>query len=339
MNEVEIFETAQTFDVCAVGNAIVDVIAEAEDNFLKTHGIVKGAMTLIDAERAAFLYDHIGPAIEMSGGSAANTVAGIASLGGKPAFIGKVAPDQLGAIFRHDLRASGVHFATTPFVGTVPTARSLIVVTQDAQRSMSTYLGACTELTEADIEPDIITSAKVTYLEGFLFDKPTAQAAFLKAAEMAHGAGAKVSLSLSDVFCVERHREAFLRLIEGQIDILFANELELLALYPGETFEAAFAKARAKVETVVITRGPNGAILARAAQQVSIAAFPVEKVVDTTGAGDLFAAGFLFGYTHGLGLETSGKLGAMAAGEIISHYGPRPQSSLRQLAQNNGLLA
>ncbi len=331
-----------TFDVCAIGNAIVDIIAEADDAFLRTHKIDKGVMTLIDAKRADFLYDKIGPAIETSGGSVANSVAGIAALGGKPAYIGKVKDDQLGKIFGHDLRSTGVHFATPalsadPTLNAPPTARCMILVTPDAQRSMNTYLGASVELTAADIDPELIHQAQITYLEGYLFDKPTAQAAFRLAAQVAHAGGKKLALTLSDPFCVERHREAFLDLIRNDVDILFANEHELMALFRSISFESALATARTLCETVVGTRSDKGAVIACGDATATIAAEPVAEVVDTTGAGDLFAAGMLFGLTHGHSTEESGRLGAIAAAEIISHYGPRPQHSLKELARAKGI--
>jgi len=329
--------TATRYDVCAIGNAIVDIIAECDDALLAKHKIAKGAMTLVDADRAKFLYDHTGPGLEMSGGSAANTAAGIASLGGHPAYIGKVSADQLGDIFRHDMQASGVQFTTAALTEDLPTARSLILVTPDAQRSMNTFLGACVELTAADIDPDMVGLAQITYLEGYLFDKPSAQAAFLLAAQIAHGAKRQVSLTLSDTFCVERHRPAFLQLVHDEVDILFANELELLALYPGKDFDAALAQARQHCSTVVATRSAAGAVVARGDTVLKIPAEPVAKVVDTTGAGDLFAAGFLFGETHGFDLATCGRLGCIAASEIISHYGPRPQQSLKELARQKGV--
>ena len=320
-----------SFDVCAVGNAIVDVIAESVESDLAVLGITKGVMTLIDAARADFLYDKIGPAVETSGGSAGNTVAGIAALGGNPAYIGKVRDDQLGAIFRHDMKAIGVHYATPPLTEGPATARCLILVTPDAQRSMNTYLGACVELTSADIDPDLIRAAQVTYLEGYLFDKPTAQAAFRDAARIAHEVGRQLALTLSDPFCVERHREAFLNLVENEVDILLANEHELMALYQTPTFESAMAAARTHCQTVVGTRGAVGAVIAQGTESLFIPAEPVARVVDTTGAGDLFAAGFLYGVTHGHDLASSGRLGARAAAEVISHYGPRPQGSLKGL--------
>lgn len=322
------------FDVCAIGNALVDVLADATDDFLREHDIAKGGMTLVDAERAAFLYDLLGPAIEMSGGSAANTVAGIASLGGHPAYIGKVKADQLGAIFRHDLHAQGVHFSTTPAPEQsmiAPTGRCLILVTPDAQRSMNTYLGAAVEFGPADLQRDVIADAEVTYLEGYLFDKAEAQQAFREAANIAHDAKRQLALTLSDTFCVERHRAAFLDLIKNEVDILFANAHELMALYQTQDLDAAVAAARGHCKIAVTTRSEKGAIITAGEKTVSVTAAQVAKVVDTTGAGDLFAAGFLFGLTQGKPLEEAGHIGAVAAAEVISHYGPRPQKKLKDL--------
>jgi len=336
---IRYFETqAQpaSYDVCAVGNAIVDVIAECDEAFLVAEGIHKGAMTLIDEARAEELYGKLRSALEMSGGSAANTAAGIASLGGRPAYVGKVRDDQLGAIFRHDMKAIGVHFPSTPLTEGPATARSLILVTPDAQRSMNTYLGAAVELTSDDIDPDLINASEVTYLEGYLYDKPTAQTAFRLAAQVAHSSGRFVSLTLSDTFCVNRHREIFHALVKENVDILFANELELVALYQTPTFEEALALARTECRLVVGTRSEKGAVVALGEQTVEIKAEPVAKIVDSTGAGDLFAAGFLFGLTHGLEIGEAGRLGAVAAAEIISHFGPRPQALLCDLARQNG---
>jgi sugar/nucleoside kinase (ribokinase family) len=320
-----------TFHVCAIGNALVDIIADASDDFLKTHDITKGAMTLIDAERAATLYDLIGPAVESSGGSAGNTVAGIASLGGKPAYMGKVKADQFGAIFRHDMHSQGVHFATELSQDSTPTGRSLILVTPDAQRSMNTYLGAAVEFGPSDVQPDVIRDSQITYLEGYLFDPPEAKKAFRLAAKIVHEASRQLSLTLSDSFCVERHRAEFLDLIKNDVDILFANQNELLALYQTQDLEKAIAAARAHCAISVTTRSEKGAIVARGNETVEIPAAPVAKVVDTTGAGDLYAAGFLFGLTTGKDLAEAGRIGAIAAAEIISHYGPRPQRKLSAL--------
>ncbi len=325
------------YDVCAIGNAIVDVIADCDDAFLKEQGIAKGAMTLIDEERADYLYKNSGPAVEVSGGSVANTVAGIAGLGGRPGYIGKVRNDQLGEIFRHDLQASGVHFSTAPSAQGPSTARCLILVTPDAQRSMNTYLGACVDLSPEDVDPKLVANAQVTFLEGYLFDKPTAKEAFRLAGKIAHDAGRRVALTLSDTFCVDRHRESFRTFVRDEVDILLANEYELMALYQLPTFEEALVAAQAECGIVVGTRSEKGAVVASGQEQIAIAAEPVAQVVDTTGAGDLFAAGFLFGVTHGHDLSVSGALGAIAAAEVISHYGPRPQKDLKALVLSKGV--
>ncbi|MDX9689599.1 MAG: adenosine kinase [Proteobacteria bacterium] len=325
------------YDVCAVGNAIVDVIADSDETFLKLHGIAKGCMQLVDEERSAYLYKEIGPAIEMSGGSAANTVAGIAALGGTPTYIGKVRDDQLGAIFRHDMQASGVYFPTKPATQGPSTARSIILVTPDSERSMNTYLGVSVELVSEDISAQQIANAQITYLEGYLFDKPQAQEAFVWASTIAEEAGRLVSLTLSDTFCVDRHRAAFRKLIVEKIDILFANEFELMALYQVSSFDEALALAAKDCKVVAGTRSEKGAMIAYDGHTITIAPDPVEKAVDSTGAGDLFAAGFLYGLTHGLDMVESGRLGAVAASEVISHYGPRPQGNLRELALAKGI--
>ena len=341
--------STSSFDVAAIGNALVDVIAESSDDFLREHKIAKGAMTLIDAERAAVLYDMIGPAVEMSGGSAANMVVGMASLGGRAAFMGKVKADQLGAIFRHDLHAQGVHFGTTPAPerrqevhpvnqdrrAGAPTGRCLILVTPDAQRSMNTYLGAAVEFGPDDVQPDVIRDSQITYLEGYLFDPPEAKKAFRHAADITQQAGRKLALTLSDVFCVERHRTEFLSLIKDSVDILFANENELLALYQTADLGAAIALAREQCETTVTTRSEKGAIVVAGAETHEVPAHPVERVVDTTGAGDLYAAGFLFGLTHGKSLPDAARIGALAAAEVIGHFGPRPQRKLADLLFEN----
>ncbi len=325
-------------DVVGIGNAIVDVIAQADNAFLARQGLAKGAMQLIDAARAEALYAEMGPGIEMSGGSAGNTMAGIASLGGKGAYIGKVADDQLGRVFAHDMRATGVRFETAPLKGGAPTARSLILVTPDAQRTMNTFLGACIELGPEDIDGSLIEGAQVTYLEGYLFDPPRAKQAFQKAAEIAHAAQRKVSLTLSDAFCVERYRGEFRALIEGHVDILFANEAEITALYETKDFDQALAAVRGKCEIAALTRSERGSYVVTAEKAHSVPAVKVAKLVDTTGAGDLYASGFLFGLTHGRDLVTCGRLGSLAAAEVIGHYGARPEASLKTLAKEAGLL-
>jgi len=327
-----------TLDVVGIGNAIVDVLVQADDAFLSRHGLAKGTMTLIDAARADALYAVMGPGVEASGGSAGNTMAGIASLGGSGAYIGKVRNDQLGEVFRHDITAIGVRFATAPAHGGLPTARCLILVTPDAQRTMNTFLGACVDLGPEDIDHEIIAAAQVTYLEGYLFDPPRAQAAFRKAAELAHGAGRKVALSLSDPFCVDRHRPEFRDLVAGHVDILFANEVEIGSLYETRDFDTALRAVRGHCEIAALTRSEKGSVIVTADAAHKVAAEKVAKLVDTTGAGDLYASGFLFGLTHGRDLATCGRLGSLCAAEAISHYGARPEASLRELAAKAGLI-
>jgi sugar/nucleoside kinase (ribokinase family) len=324
-------------DVVGIGNAIVDVIAHADDAFLAAQGFAKGAMTLIDTERAEALYAAMGSAVESSGGSAGNTMAGIASLGGRPAFIGKTRDDLLGQVYRHDTTAIGVQFAGQPAPSGAPTGRCLIMVTPDGQRTMGTFLGISAELGPDDIDPELIAAAEITYLEGYLFDPPPAQAAFRKAAAIAHGAGRRVALSLSDPFCVGRHRAAFRQLVAGEIDILFANEAEICALYETEDFDAAAAAVRGHVAIAALTRSAAGSIVLTDKLSYTVAAAPVARVVDTTGAGDLYAAGFLYGLTRSLPLPTCGKLGSLCAAEIISHVGARPEARLSDLAAASGL--
>jgi len=318
-------------DVAAIGNAIVDVLAHTEDSLLARLGVTKGVMTLVDADQAEEIYAALPPAVECSGGSAANTAAGIASLGGKAAFIGKVKADQLGAVFRHDLNSLGVAFTTSAAEDGPSTARCLVMVTPDAQRTMQTYLGAAVELSPADVDAAQIESAKVTYLEGYLWDPPAAKQAMLKAAELAHQAGRKVALSLSDPFCVGRHREEFLKLIDGHVDILFANEAEIAALYQCD-FAQAVAQVKGAVEIAAVTRGELGSVALKGDLQVSIAAEKIERLVDTTGAGDLYAAGFLFGWTRNLDLGDCARLGGICAAEVISHMGPRPETNLARMS-------
>jgi len=320
-----------TYALCAIGNALVDIIVSSDEAFLHANGITKGAMTLIDDATAATLYAHAGSAVEMvSGGSAANTLAGFASLGGTSAFMGKVGRDQFGEVFTHDLRAQNIHFISQSSPD-LPTGRCLIFVTPDAQRSMNTCLGAAGEIYESDIEADIIRNSAITYLEGYLFDKPLTQAGFYKAAQLAHDAQRKLALTLSDVFCVSRHRQAFLDLVSGEVDILLANENELLSLYETTDLKTAIESVRAHTDIAAITRGPKGAVIISGNQTYEIPAHPVETVIDTTGAGDLFAAGFLYGISHGKTLSESGRIGTIAAGEVISHYGARPLKKLRNL--------
>ncbi len=323
------------FGVVAVGNALLDVLANASEAFITEqnaqHGMEKGSMTLIDEMRAVELYALMDAGVETSGGSAANTMAGFASFGGKGGFIGKIAADELGKIFARDLRAQGLIFDTTPLAIGAPSGRCLILITPDAQRTMNTYLGASVELSPADIDEELIADAQVTYLEGYLFDKERAKQAFIAASECAHKHGRKVALTLSDPFCVDRHRDDFLALVENHIDILFANEDEIKSLYQVESFDEAVKAVSGNVEMAVLTRSEKGAVVVSGDMRVAVNAEPVEKVVDTTGAGDQFAAGFLFGYTKGKDLETCARFGAIAAAEVISHVGPRPLVALSDL--------
>ena len=319
-------------DVVGIGNAIVDVIAHSEEPFLAAEGLAKGAMTLIDADRAEGLYRKMGPAIESSGGSAGNTMAGIASLGGSGGYIGKVRDDLLGEVFRHDITAIGVRFDTPAATEGPGTARCLIMVTPDGQRTMATYLGACVDLGPEDIDNGLIGGAQVTYLEGYLFDPPRAQQAFRHAAAAAHGAGRQVALSLSDPFCVGRHRDAFRELVAGDVDILFANEAEICSLYETDSFDAAAASVRGHVAVAALTRSEKGSVVIGGAEEHVVPAAPVQHVIDTTGAGDLYAAGFLYGLTRGLPLATCGAIGSLCAAEIISHVGARPMVDLKALA-------
>jgi sugar/nucleoside kinase (ribokinase family) len=319
------------FDVLGIGNAIVDVISRADDAFLSRHGLMKGSMMLIDEARADQLYAAMGPAIEVSGGSCGNTMAGIASFGGKGAYVGKVRDDQLGAVFGHDMRAIGVSFETPSAKSGPATARSLILVTPDAQRTMNTYLGACTGLSPADIDVEQVSAARVTYVEGYLWDAPAAKQAVLKAFDAAHAAGRLVSITLSDAFCVHRYREEFHDLVCNKVDILFGNESEIKALYQVETFEQAMEATRRDAKIAVLTRSEKGSVVLNGNETWPVPAAPVAKVVDTTGAGDLFAAGFLFGYTHGKPLAECARLGGLAAAEVISHVGARPEQPLREL--------
>lgn len=316
-------------DILAIGNAIVDVIARVDDSFLAAQGMDKGAMTLIDAARAESIYAALPPAIETSGGSAANTAAAAAALGASVRFIGKVAEDQLGQVFAHDIRAIGVAFDTPKLAQGAPTARCLIAVTPDGQRTMNTFLGACVALTDRDVDPAAVAGAAVTYLEGYLFDPPAAQVAFRLAVATARAAGRKVALTLSDAFCVDRHRGAFLELMMSGVDILFANEREILSLFRTSDWNAAVSGARGLVPIAALTRSEHGSIIVADGAAHVIPAQPTE-VVDTTGAGDAYAAGFLAAYTRGLPLPECGRWGAVAAAEVISHLGPRPQADLKE---------
>ncbi len=323
--------TQTDIDVIGIGNAIVDVLSQTDDDFLSQNGLAKGAMTLIDADQAEGLYAKMGSGVEVSGGSAANTIACLASLGGKGAFIGKVRDDQLGDVFRHDIRAGGVTFETAPKEDGAPTARCLIFVTPDAERTMQTFLGASVELGPDDIDEDLISRSAVTYLEGYLWDPPLAKEAFVKAAKIAAQAGRKVSLSLSDPFCVDRHRDDFLDLVNNHVDILFANEDEITSLYQVDNFDDALQHVRGHCEIAALTRSAKGSVVVAGDEVHVLDAHKVDKVVDTTGAGDSYAAGFLWGYTNGRGLAECGDIGGIVAAEIVGHYGARAETDLAKL--------
>jgi sugar/nucleoside kinase (ribokinase family) len=327
----------QPYDVAAIGNAIVDVIAPADDAFLTAEGLDKGSMMLIDEARGKELYGRMAPGIEASGGSAGNTVAGVASLGGRAAYLGKVANDQLGEVFGHDMRAIGAHFDSTPLIGGPATARCLINVTPDGQRTMCTFLGASTELSLGDVDPAVIEAAKIVYLEGYLFDPHEARKAFGKAAVLARAAGRMIAITLSDAFVVHRHRADLLEFIEKEVDLVFANHDEAQALFETDDLNTAVSTLRRKVKIAAVTCGAKGSIIAAGGETFDVPAFPVEQVVDTTGAGDQYAAGFMFGLARGRPLNVCGQLGSLAASEVISHYGPRPQVSLKDLAAAKGL--
>ncbi|MHA7857451.1 MAG: adenosine kinase [Henriciella sp.] len=331
--------TAVVYDVVGLGNAIVDVISAQDDAFLETWGINKDAMNLIEEDRADALTEASVNAVETSGGSGANTIAGIASFGGKAAYIGKVADDRLGKVFKADMENGGVPFETEPLTEGPATARSIIFVTPDGKRSMNTFLGASVEFAPADVDREMVEAGSILYLEGYLFDKEIAKSAFVHAAEIAHAAGRKVSLTLSDSFCVDRHRDSFRQLIRTQVDILFANEEELLSLYETRDFDAALEQLRAETGLAAVTRGEKGSVVIGDGDPIEVPAEPVSEVVDTTGAGDQYAAGFLFGVARGLPLATCAKLGHIAAAEVISHYGPRPEVSLGSLAAKAGIEA
>ena len=325
------------FDVTAIGNAIVDVIAPAPEAFLTENALDKGAMMLIDEAQAERLYARMAAGIETSGGSAGNTVAGVASLGGKAVYIGKVADDLLGKVFAHDMRAIGAKFETSPLVGGAATARSLINVTPDGQRTMCTFLGASTELTAEDVDPAVIEGASIVYLEGYLFDPPQARQAFAKAAGLARAAGRMISLTLSDSFVVERHRAGLLAFIEAEVDLLFANEAEITSLFETSDFDAATRAVRGLCKIAAVTRSEQGSVVLTADETHAVPAFPVDSVIDTTGAGDQYAAGFMFGLARGRPLPECARLGSLAASEVISHYGPRPQAVLAELAAAQNL--
>ena len=321
------------FDVLGIGNAIVDVVASVDDDFLSRHDLHKGTMRLISAEQAAALYAAMPAGQESSGGSAANTCAVAAGLGARVAFLGKVADDQLGAVFRHDITGAGVYYPTPPLAGAAPTARCLIVVTPDAQRTMNTYLGACVGFEPADLDEAAIRDSRVVYLEGYLFDPPQAQAAFRRAAELAHQAGRQVALSLSDAFCVDRHRAAFRDLVRSHVDILFANETEICSLYEENEFENAASRASADVALAALTRSEAGSVILRGDERTEVPAAPAH-VIDTTGAGDAYAAGFLAAHAQGRPLAACGRLGSMAAAAVIEHFGARPRRDLRLLTES-----
>jgi sugar/nucleoside kinase (ribokinase family) len=319
-------------DVVGIGNALVDVLSNESHDFIAAHDLTPGAMTLIDTERAEQLYAAMGPAVEISGGSAANTLVGITSMGGSAAFVGRVADDQLGRVFGHDIRAAGVEFVAKPASDGEPSGRCLIVVTPDAQRTMNTFLGASAELGPADVDHELVARGQILYLEGYLWDEPEAKAAYRLAARTAHDAGNRVAYTLSDAFCVERHRDEFIELVASEVDVLFANEAEITSLYQVERFDDALQHVQQHCEIAALTRSEKGAVVVTRDEVHVVDAHPVEHVVDTTGAGDQFAAGFLFGLTHGYHLGTAARLGTLAASEVIGHMGARPGSSLAQLA-------
>jgi adenosine kinase len=326
------------FDVLGIGNAIVDVLARTEDDFLIKQAMQKGGMALIDETRASDIYDAMGPAVEISGGSAANTIVGVASLGGRAAFVGKVKDDELGRVFAHDIRAAGVTFQTPPASDGPSTARCYVLVTPDGERTMNTYLGAAQDLHPNDIDEEAIAASGITYLEGYLWDPPHAKEAFLKAAKIAHAAGRDVALTLSDAFCVDRYRAEFLDLIRSRtVDLVFANERELHSLYETADFDTAVNALRNDTRLAVITRSEKGCLVVTREQTDAVPAAPVTRVVDATGAGDLFAAGFLVGLSRGADSRTCARLGALAAAEVIQHIGARPETSLKALAADNGL--
>lgn len=321
-------------DIVGIGNAIVDVLTKTGDDFLHANRISKGAMTLIEAEQAEALYDKLPPGTEVSGGSVANSIAAFSAMGGKAGFIGKVANDQLGKVFRHDIRATGVSFDTPALEDGPSTARCLIMITPDAQRTMCTYLGACVWIAPSDLDEEMIKAAQVTYLEGYLFDRPRAKQTFHKACDIAHAAGRKVALSLSDSFCVERHHDEFLDLVQNHVDILFANEAEITALYKTTDFNFITHNLREHCAVAAVTRSASGSlIISKDAEPITVAAAPVDTVIDTTGAGDMYAAGFLYGLTRGLPLAECGEIASLAAAEVISHIGARPQADMAKLVK------
>lgn len=325
------------YDVVAIGNAIVDVIAPSDDAFLQGQGLAKGTMTLIDDARAVALYAAMAAGVEASGGSAGNTIAGVAGFGGRAAYVGKVADDQLGEVFAHDIRTQGVRFDTPLLAGDQPTGRCLINVTDDGQRTMATFLGAANRLTAHDVDPAVIAAAKITYLEGYLFDPPPAREAFVKAADAARAAGRLTAITLSDVFVVDRWRDELLAFLDGRVDLVFANENELKALFKTDSFDEGLAKLRGLVKIAAVTRSEQGSVAVRGEETVAVPAYPIQQLLDTTGAGDQYAAGFLFGLANDRPLEICARLGSLAAAEVIQHYGPRPQVSLAELAASNDM--
>lgn len=329
--------TEKALDVIAIGNAIVDVIATVDDAFLEREGAPKGSMNLIDAAAADAVYGRMGVARESSGGSAANTAAGIASFGGDAGYVGRVRNDQLGEIFAHDIRAVGVDYQNAPADVGMPTARCFVLVTPDAQRTMMTFLGAATEMTPDDVDPAFIARGGILYVEGYLWDAAPAKAAVLKAMEATKAAGGQVAFTLSDSFCVDRHREEFKQLIADKVDVLFANEQEITALYEVASFDDALSAVAEGTGIAALTRGPGGSVIVSGDARVTSLAAPVDRVIDTTGAGDLYAAGFLYGLARGRALEDCARLGGLAAAEVISHYGARPEQSLADIASSHGL--
>ena len=326
------------YDVLGIGNAIFDVLVQTDEGFLEAHGMTKGGMALIDEARALSIYADMGPATEMSGGSAANTIVGIASLGARAAYIGKVKDDQIGRLYSHDIRAARVAFETMPAPDGPATGCSYILVTPDGERTMNTWLGAAQELTPADIDAGLVAASAMLYLEGYLWDPNSAKEAFVKASTIAHDAGRQVALTLSDSFCVDRYRDEFLDLMrKGTVDLIFANEAELHSLYQTADFDTALKQLRSDTRLGIVTRSEKGCVVASYDGVTAVPAFPIKKIVDTTGAGDLFAAGFLFGLVRGASHEAAGRLGALAAAEVIQHIGARPQTSLKELAVRNGL--
>ena len=327
--------TDKTLDVVGIGNAIVDVLVQADDDQIDNFGLTKGTMALVDEQQAERLYASVGPGLETSGGSAANTLAGIAQLGGRAGFIGRVRNDQLGGIFAHDIRSVGARFETPAATAGPSTARCLILVTPDAQRTMCTYLGASVGLDPADLDLEMVAQAKVLYLEGYLWDSDEAKQAFIAAAEVARAHGGEVALSLSDAFCVERHRDSFQELVDGHVDILFANEMEITSLYKANSFEEAAEQVRGRCRIAALTRSEQGSLILNGDGSHAIEPFKLGSLVDTTGAGDLYAAGFLHAYTQGQSVEACGRLGSLCAGQVVTQLGPRPQADLRQLASRH----